>query len=145
MRRLVAPEERHKRLGKRGKPLKEGFERWLTTDRVAEQDGDKVQHVEGAGATTGETHALADRVEMALLGKVASEQDDFGKPGRNRGCFLRRGRDGDSWFVVAAHRQLLQCGRKILPGRSMEDAAAQALLAQAARCATRGAGMFNSS
>jgi len=84
MRQLLATKERHKWTRKRGEPIKESFEGGLATDGIAKQDGDKVEHVEGAGTPTSEAHALADRIEIALLREIPGAQHDFGEPGRNR-------------------------------------------------------------
>lgn len=83
MRQLVAIKERHKWTCKRGETFKEGLEGGLATDGIAEQEGDKVEHVEGAGPPTSEAHALADSIEIVLLREIAGKQYDFGEPGRN--------------------------------------------------------------
>ncbi len=83
MGQLVAAKECHEWMRKWSEPVKERFECGLATHGIAKQDGDKVQHVEGAGSSTGEAHALADRIKIALLCEIPSQHDDFGEPGRN--------------------------------------------------------------
>lgn len=110
----------------------------FVADRVAKQDVDEVKHVKRTDPATGELDLLADYVEVALLGEIAGEQDDFGKPSRDRRHLFRVGVDGDRRGLVVVSRQLLQPGRKVLPCRSMEDALGLRLRVQIVRCATRG-------
>jgi hypothetical protein len=80
---LVATKECHEWTCKRGKPVKEGFEGGLATHRIAEQDGDEIQYLEGAGPSTGEAHPLSDRIEIPLLQEMPGEHHNFGEPRRN--------------------------------------------------------------
>ncbi|MDP9316955.1 MAG: hypothetical protein M3R24_39885 [Chloroflexota bacterium] len=72
---LVAPEERHEGAGERLQTVKEGLEGRLTAERIAKQDGDKIDDVVVTSAPAGEAHVLVEGVKHTALREMAGQED----------------------------------------------------------------------
>jgi len=65
----MATKQSHEWLGKRQQPLVKGQQGGFARKSIANQDGDKIDHVILAKASSGETHLLLDSFEDALMGE----------------------------------------------------------------------------
>jgi hypothetical protein len=92
---LVAPKERHERVGEGSQATEECFEGRLTAERITEEDSDKVDHVIVASATTSQADMLRNGRKDAAPSEMASQQDQFSEPGWNRRDILWVGVDVD--------------------------------------------------
>src|SRR5262249_27470868 len=95
MGQLVAPKERHERLGEGLQAIEECFEGGLTTERITEQDSDKVDHVIVASPTTRQADMLGNGRKDAAPSEMAGQQDQFSEPGWDRRDILWVGVDVD--------------------------------------------------
>jgi len=108
---VVPAKARHKRLSEWQQSVKEGRQGRLATGGIAEQNGNEVDDIEHASATASKVQLLADGVEMALLREMPSQDDDFGKPGRDGWHVLGACANLNGWYSACVHRQLLHRGR----------------------------------
>ena len=115
---LVTPKERHERRGEGLQAVEERLERGLTTKRIAEEDGDEVDHVVGASATASEADMLPN-VQDAALGEMVGQQDQFGEPGWDRRNIVRIGADLHERCRNHSHMHLLRRKSRNLLHRSI--------------------------
>src|SRR5712691_5383592 len=106
-RQTVAPKERHEGRGKGLHPLVEGLQGALGTDRVAEEDRQKVDHLVVAETTAGKADVLTDLGQDSLLAKLLGNQGCFAEPGRRTGHILTRGLNDHRGISVTTHVDLL--------------------------------------
>src|SRR5258708_27545840 len=85
MREPTASEQAHKRGRKWLQALVIRFEGRLSTDGIAYQHDDKVNHLKGAEALAGEANTLRDFGKQAQTGQRVGEKSHFAKPRRHRG------------------------------------------------------------
>src|SRR2546426_12834635 len=93
MGQLVSTKEGHERPGKWGKPFIKGPQGGFARNCVADQDGDKIDHVVLAEAGAGETHLVLDRVQDSRVSEDLSKGYYLSHPGRGRGLRFRSNLD----------------------------------------------------
>ncbi len=108
MRQLVAAEERHAWRGERGKAVEKRLQCGLTAEGIAEQDGDEVDHLIVACPTASKADMLRNSVKDAALSEMASQQDQFSKPGWDGRNVLRTGVNLHKRCSNGGHMQLLR-------------------------------------
>jgi hypothetical protein len=89
---------RHERNRKGLQVLVERLQSALTTDGVAEQHRQKIDHLIAAKTLPGKAHLLIDQASNTVLVKIPADQYDFSKP--------RRGRDGGLRSRLDFHRTI---------------------------------------
>jgi len=89
VRQVLTSDERHEGTCEWCHPLKESLQRRLTADRVAQQQGDKVDHLVAAHASATEMNLLTDGLQETLVGEVAGQHGDFSEPVGEGGDILR--------------------------------------------------------
>jgi len=90
----LAAKQGHEFIGKWPKALVKGLQGWLSRERVADEDHDKIDEIVGAHTGTSKADSLGDGIEDAKLLENLSYRSHFSHPmwsGRQR---LRRGLDG---------------------------------------------------
>src|SRR6266851_5434495 len=95
MGQTVAAKEGHERLGKRGESFIKGQQGGFAGKGIADQDGNKIDHVVLTKACAGEAHLFLDDFEDSLMGKNLSKGSHFSHPGRSRGLRFRGNLDRD--------------------------------------------------
>ena len=76
--------EGHERNGKRLEVLVELLQDAFCADGIAEEHGEKVDHLVVPEAPSGKTYALGDFAQNVVLAKMSRHQHDFSEPGRGR-------------------------------------------------------------
>src|SRR5438270_3369303 len=76
-RQAVASKERHERAGPGLDLLVESFQRAFTADSIAEEHGEKIDHLVPPEAATGKAHLLADVLQNLLAVQVVCQESDF--------------------------------------------------------------------
>jgi hypothetical protein len=99
-------EEGHERLGKGLQPVKEGLQGAFTTDGIAKQQREKVHDLILAEPLAHEMHLGVERFEEAMTAQIASDEDAFSKPGRNRRLRSGSGVDVHTGMWYGAHDDL---------------------------------------
>lgn len=74
---MVPSEQGHKGVGERVEALIECFKRSLTTDRIPQQHGNKVENLVMPETATRKPHPLTDDVKHALAGKMVGDHGHF--------------------------------------------------------------------
>src|SRR5260221_5841928 len=95
--------------------LVESFQCAFATDGVAQEDGEKVDHLVVSETTANKAHVRVDIVDDALLAKIGDDQRVLPEPeGRRRG---RRGRNLDTLRDIGdtVHAYLLVGNKFVLP------------------------------
>jgi hypothetical protein len=97
--------------------LVERFQRAFTAERVAEEDGEKVDHLVVTEAPPHKMHTLSDLGQDIVLAKVRCQQHDFSEPGRRRRDQLGRGLDTHRSIDDTGHMCLLERKCLLLPSQ----------------------------
>src|SRR5438128_8176605 len=95
--------------------LVESLQRAFTTDGVAEEHGEKVDHLVVPEATASKAHLRVDSVEDALLAKIGEEQRDLPEPGGQRRGRCGRSLDTHRDIGDTVHVYLLVGNKFVLP------------------------------
>ncbi len=95
MRQLAPPEQGHERRRERLQPLVILGKCRFTTERIADQHSNKVDHLIGAKAFPCEANAVAESGQHSQMGQIVRDESNFAKPGRNGGDRLWRSLDTD--------------------------------------------------
>src|SRR5262249_51550185 len=92
---LVAPKKGHERGGEGAQALEECLNGGLSTERITEEDSNKVDQIIVASATTRQPDMLGNGCKDAALSEMAGQQDQFSEPGWDRRDILWVGVDVD--------------------------------------------------
>ena len=106
MRKCSPLDQRHERLGNGLQPIEEGLQGPCTTDGRAKQPREKVQHRTVSEPLPHQVHLSTERREEAMAASLASDEDTFSKPGRNRRLRSRSGVDVHTRMGYGAHDDL---------------------------------------
>src|SRR5260221_768593 len=95
MGQLMTTKQSHEWFGKRRQPFVKGQQGGFTRKSIANQHGDKIDHVVLAKAGAGEAHPFCDGFQDTLVGENLSEGGHFSHPGSKRGPRFRGNLDRD--------------------------------------------------
>src|SRR5712691_3974725 len=114
-RQVLSLEQGHEGLRKRQEPFIEHLQGAFAEDFVAEEHGQKIDHLIAPEAATGQAHLRVDGREDALLAKMGDEQRDLPEPGGGRGNRVGRGLDAHRVIGDTCHIYLLVENGFVLP------------------------------
>ncbi len=89
MRQVSASKQGHKGRFKGGNTSKKVGKRPFSTDRVPDQQGEKIDRLIAPEAPTHQTHLLLKRIKQPLGLEMVSHDHDFCKPCRDRRTMFR--------------------------------------------------------
>jgi hypothetical protein len=136
-RQAITPKEGHERLSPRLDPLVEGFQRAFATDGIADEDGDKINHVVMPEASTSKAYLFLDGGKHALVLHVLNNEGEFSEPTRRHWSRLSARLDIDGRRDDTGHRSSFQKGCCLLLPVRRHIFRHQRYLGLA-RCASRG-------